>query len=293
MAKLCGVTRIRDWILVVSNWSSTIKTFTANPPYRRLADIEVDGLKDPSDIVASCRAGCFFVADSGGDCIWRATNVGQQCKDLKNLAFTQFRLANASPLTLSVSVSGSGQLIVTPSSGEQLFIYDETIFSTSSVGDVRTKQLELPDFMRAHHAAETGRGTIIVCHVGRKVDDIDHDQVTEIDSSDGRVVLRSFGGRRGCGPENLSQPTYLTFDLSCGNNNGNDNKDRLYVCDADNRRIVVINWKSAALQSSDCLCGKIVGELEFTEQPTRMCLTSDLRQLVVNTETVSYVYSIQ
>lgn len=276
---LCGVACIDNWILMISSWSPVINAFTASPPYHRLTDIQVEGLMDPSDIIACHRTGRLYVADSGRDCVWCFTDVAMRSNSEK-FTVRKFKLIDVSPLTLSTS--HSGRLIVTPSSGNRLYICDQDAVVSSTADDkLRTKQIELPDFMRPQHAVETGRGTIVVCHVGRDPADEDHDQVSEIHPQDGRRVLRSFGGRRGGGPRNLGMPMYIAVDPY--------DSERFYIADGDNQRIVTFSWKLA--QGSDRV--RIDGEQLVLERPTRLCYDAVTSQLLVNVDTAVNVYHLR
>jgi len=56
-----GVTQLDDIVYVVCAGSSIIKTFTDT--LSPLADIHVEGMRDPSDIVVSCDDRQLYVAD--------------------------------------------------------------------------------------------------------------------------------------------------------------------------------------------------------------------------------------
>jgi len=160
-----GVTQLHDVVYIVCRESSTIRRFDART-HRRLTDIKVKDLRQPTDIVACERTSHVYVADY--ECIWRVSSDGEDIHWLDT-----FR-----PESLSVT---STRLLVTSRDTHQLIQFDE-------VGD-ELRRVQLPDDMEPWHAVESPTGTFIVSRYNYELDQ--HD-VSEV--STGGEVLRQFSG---------------------------------------------------------------------------------------------------
>jgi len=160
-----GVTQLHDVVYIVCLVSSTILRFNART-HQRLTDIDVEGLREPWDIVACERTSQIYVADYK-DCIWRVSSDGA------NIQHWPFK-----PESLSVT---STRLLVTSLDTHQLIQFDE-------VGD-ELRRVQLPDDMRPVHAVESPTGTFIVSRYNRE---LDQGHVSEV--STGGEVLRQFSG---------------------------------------------------------------------------------------------------
>jgi hypothetical protein len=70
-AAVRGMAEFNNKLYVVCESSSTIQVFNSSPPFSRLADIEVRGLNDPSDIVVCSDTSQLYIADLEQRAIWR------------------------------------------------------------------------------------------------------------------------------------------------------------------------------------------------------------------------------
>ena len=138
-----GVTQLHDIIYIVSQ-SSTILRFNSTT-HERLTDIKVKDLSDPLDIVA-CQQTCqMYVCDM--ECIWRVSEDGEDIKRwLPKSPSDTFE-----PLTLSVT---STRLLVTSYATHQLTQFD--------ADGNELRRVQLPDYIRPQHAAESPTGTFII-----------------------------------------------------------------------------------------------------------------------------------
>ena len=140
-----GVTQLGDTVYIVSEESPVIKTFTDT--LIPLADIHVEGMTDPSDIVASVVDRQLYVAD--GDCIWRVSVDNQSYVKWQPTESTDTFRAN----TLSVT---SRRLLVTSSRPAHLREYSTTDRQLLRVVD-------LPGYVgELYHGVETTRGTFVI-----------------------------------------------------------------------------------------------------------------------------------
>ena len=138
-----GVTQLHDVVYIVCLVSSTILRFNART-HQRLTDIDVEGLREPWDIVACERTSQIYVADYLV-CIWRVSSDGEDIKRwLPKSPSDTF-----TPYTLSVT--STRLLVVTSRHTRQLIQFDE-------VGD-ELRRVQLPDDMVPVHAVESPTGT--------------------------------------------------------------------------------------------------------------------------------------
>jgi len=165
-----GVTQLNDVVYVVCRCSSTVRTFSATT-HQRLADIEVSGLRDPSDLAACEHTSRLYVADDG-NCIWRVLSDGEDVKRWWTKSPSDvFRPRTLSVTSARLLVTSSGQLRQFDSAGNQL------------------RCVHLPDFIEPRHAVESARGTFIVSH--RNTQSNQH-HVIEV-SGEGQDLRQSSG----------------------------------------------------------------------------------------------------
>ena len=145
------MTQLGNIVYVVCAKSCTIKMYTADTLNPLGDGIHVEGMKDPGDIVACRRGRHLYVADWGGDCIWRVSVDDRSCA--KWLTMDIFH-----PETLSLT---SGRLLVTTSCPSSLRQYN-------AANRQELRVVNLPWY--AHHAVETTRGTFVVCHATSQKD---------------------------------------------------------------------------------------------------------------------------
>jgi hypothetical protein len=142
---------------------------------------------------------------------------------------------------------------VTARAGDALYVYN--------INDVdRSQRINLPDYMRAHHAVETSRGTFVVAHWSKweNFTQSDHRGVSEL-STDSHV-LRVYKGPTAA----FSYPFYITTI------NGH-----FLVSDNVNRQILHLNTD---LELTQVLVADLHGS------PLRHCYSPEFRMVYVTYE---------
>ena len=157
VGEMSGVTQLDDIVYVVCAKSPIIKTFTDT--LSPLADIHVEGMNDPSDIVVSRDDRHLYVADYLS-CIWRVS-VDDQSSYVKWLT-TESSTDRFDVHTLSVT---SRRLLVTSRDPPHLHEY--------SMADKRLlRVVKMPGYVKwLIHGVETTRGTFVICHEGTSQDE--------------------------------------------------------------------------------------------------------------------------
>jgi hypothetical protein len=241
-----GVALLDHRIYVICDEYSNISIYSADPPYDRFDDINVEGMKVPRDMAACRETNRLYISDNWGDqCVWCVPMCGKPSRWISdNRAGVPVR-----PRSLSVT---SGRLLVTT--------WDNGLFQYGPDGK-QLKHITLPDYIYPQHAIEKTSGSFIVCHTGHGDDQ--HDQVSKVDV-DGRVV-RVYGGQRGHSPHQLNWPRHLAQD-SAG---------RVFVADFGNRRILVLKPE---LELEGVLVTLAFDDLS---KPWRLCYVENTGQLVV------------
>jgi len=204
---IAGVTQLRDVVYVVSLWSSAIRRYNATT-HQRLANIDVTGMTNPSDIAACELTSQLYVADYR-ECVWRVSSDGV---DIQRW-LTRSPSDTFKPSTLSVT---SSRLLVTSRIGRQLRQFD-------AAGGDELRRVGLPDYMKPYHAVESPTATFIVSHRNRQ---LHQDQVSEV-STEGQV-LRQFSG-------SLCRYQHIAVDRQ-----GN-----IFVPDSRNDRILLLDAQLA------------------------------------------------
>ena len=146
------MTQLGDIVYVVSRGSSIIKTFTDT--LSPLADIHVEGMRDPRDIVV-CHDDRQLYVDDDHNCIWRVS-VDDQSSYVKWLT-TESSTDRFDVDTLSVTSRG---LLVTSS-------VDPPHLREYSTTDKRLRVVKMPGYVNTlYHGVETTRGTFVIGHQG-------------------------------------------------------------------------------------------------------------------------------
>ena len=195
-----GVTQLHDIIYMVCVGLSSILRFNSTT-YQRLTDIKVKDLSNPSDIVACQQTSHIYICDSV-ECIWLMSAVGEDIKLWLPKSDT------FEPDKLSVT---STRLLVTSPDTHQLTQFD------SDGNELR--RVQLPDYIRPQHAAESPTGTFIISQHNEQ---LKKDQLIEVDTAG--QELRQF-----------SRPLGLTPHIAV------DSHDNIQVADRDNRRILLLD----------------------------------------------------
>jgi len=237
-----AVIQLHDVVYVVCQWSSTITRFNATTR-QPLMDINVKDLRAPDDIVACEQTSQLYVAGDW-ECVWRVSSDGTDIKHwLPKSPDDTFK-----PSKLSVT---STRLLVTSRYIRQLRQFDAD-------GD-ELRRVQLPDHMRPQHAVESPTGTFIVSLNNTQLKQY---QVVEVNT--GGEVLCQFSGLR------LISLGY-TPDVAV------DSHGNIFVSDRGNRHILL-------LDNHLSLRRVIIDEhqLNYNEQPRRLCYREDKGQLLVS-----------
>jgi len=158
-----GVTQLGDIVYVVRRESPVIEMYSADTLSPLGEGIRVEGMKEPSDIVACPHDRHLYVGERvtiGWDdgCIWRVSADDHTC--VKWLT-TDSTTDKFDVHTMSLT---SRRLLVT-SFHPRLRQYDTTSGQLMRV-------VQLPQYVRSvWHAVETTRGSFVVCHLGTLEDE--------------------------------------------------------------------------------------------------------------------------
>ena len=150
---LSGVTQLHNVVYVAYHDSSTIDMFTADTLSPLGEGIDVEGMRDPWDIVACRHDRQLYVADRNY-CIWRVSaDDHSYVKWLTTETTTDIFDVDTLSLT-------SQRLLVTP--------WRPAILRQYSTTDGQLlRHVVLPSYMHgAYHAVETTRQTFVVSHSG-------------------------------------------------------------------------------------------------------------------------------
>jgi hypothetical protein len=253
-----------------------------------LPDICVDGLQDPRDIVACHRTRRLFIADGFGRCIWIVRPEDGSIID---------RIREVAPYSLSTTrdVAGDCLLVVTPSDGH-LTVVQLPVDCPDEPR--RRRAMETMRNLNYWHAVMTSGGSLIVCHRGRRLADVEHGQLTEIDERQQRVVRR-FGGRSAPASSSSSSsslahalesstlgafsPVYAVIDDDSDGNH-------LFVADLIGNRVLLLD--SQMRLERVLLSADDNGDLY---RPTRLCYVRSNGRLIVAQEDDDriYVYALR
>ena len=152
---VCGVNHTDNIMYVVCRWSSTIRLYNMDTG-RLLNVIDVDGMKDPCDIVVCRDDRQLYIAEL--DCIWRVS--------LDDQSYTKWLTTtdetDESFYCTSLSLT-SRRLLLTLSEPHlrQYNMTDRQLLRVVSL----TQYMTL-----LWHSVETTRGTFVVCHYGTAED---------------------------------------------------------------------------------------------------------------------------
>ena len=150
-----GVTWFNDVAYVVCENSSVVHKCSASADTLSPIGegIRVEGMRNPSDIIACVNQLQLYLYIADGDCIRRVSSGHKPEKWLTNKSTTDRFCFN----TLSLK---SGRLLVTSTEPPRLRLY-------STENGQQLHCLQLPEYMRLRHAVETPRGSFVVCYYSR------------------------------------------------------------------------------------------------------------------------------
>jgi len=158
--RVTGVAQLHNVLYVVCGGSPVIRMYTADTLSPLDVVINVDGMRDPWDIVVCRHDRQLYVAD-WPYCIWRVSvDDKSHVKWLTTLSTTDRFAVNSLSLT-------SRRLIVTSSwrPSRSLHQYDTTDTQLLCV-------VSFPGYMRrVYHGVETTHGTFVVAHRGTAEDE--------------------------------------------------------------------------------------------------------------------------
>lgn len=203
---MVGVTQLRNVVYLVCDLSSTIGRFDATT-HRRLTDVDVKGLRSPTDIVACEQTSQLYVADE--ECIWRVSSNGEDIMQWPPESPSDV----FKPLTLSVTAA---RLLVTSLDPSQLIQFDA---NGSELTHVR-----LWEYRDPRHAVESPNQTFIVSHGSWELTDY---CVSEVDTEG--QVLRQFCGSR------LSSPSWYLPRIAA------DSRGNVFVAEFDSCRVLLLD----------------------------------------------------
>jgi len=161
-----GVTCLDNIMYVVCGGSSTIRLYNTDTFSPLDVVINVDGMRDPRDIVVCHHDHQLYVADCY-DCIWRVSVDDKSYVKWLTQSMTQSVTDIFTVYSLSLT---SRRLIVTsllpsPSSLRQYSTTDTQLLCVVS----------LPGYVKlVYHGVETTHGTFVVAHVGTAQDEWQH-----------------------------------------------------------------------------------------------------------------------
>ena len=155
-----GVTVLDNIMYVVSKWSSTIRLYNTDTCSPLDAVIDVEGMRDPRDIVVCRDDRQLYVADTDyrWSCIWRVS-----CDDHSYVKWlTESTTDGFRDTALSLT---SRRLLVTS------FLPRRRLHLYSTTHRQRLRDVELPQYVNdVYHGVETTRGTFVVSHRGTSPD---------------------------------------------------------------------------------------------------------------------------
>jgi len=156
-----GVTCLDNIMYVVCAWYSTIRLYNTDTFSPLDVVINVDGMRDPCDIVVCRHDRQLYVAD-WPYCIWR---VSVDDKSYVKWLTTESTTGRFTVDSLSLT---SRRLIVTSSESPSLHQYKTTDTQLLCV-------VSFPGYVRyVYHGVETTHGTFVVGHYGTAQDDGQH-----------------------------------------------------------------------------------------------------------------------
>ena len=156
IAVVTGVAQLHNVLYVVCHDSPVIRMYTADTLSPLDGVINVDGMRDPRDIVVCRHDRQLYVAD-WNYCIWRVSVDDKSYVKWLTRSMTDRFTFESLSLT-------SRRLIVTSWQSPSLREYDTT--------DTQLRVVSLPGYMKyVYHGVETTHGTFVVAHRGTAEDE--------------------------------------------------------------------------------------------------------------------------
>jgi len=211
-------------------------------------NIELEGMKDPWDMVASKLSRSIFINDGDNRCLWRIQMPGREISRWE---------VDGTPYKMSISSSDVLVVNVVRDDREYLNLY-----RSSDV--MLIESIPLPTEMNVlNHAVQLSNGNFIISH--SMDDDPDVFLISEL-SVDGRKFIRSFDPRSfaSIGLDGWT-PYYLSID-----EDGN-----IFIADNNNDRVVLLHSRWTDVQ---ILLNR---DQHSIESPRRLCYIREKQQLIV------------
>ena len=210
-------------------------------------NIELEGMKDPWDMVASKLSRSIFIIDYGNECLWRIQMPGREISRWE-----------VDGIPYSMLISSSDVLVVVGVRDRRGYL---NLYRSSDV--MLIESIPLPTEMKVLcHAVQLSNGNFIISH---SMDDPDVFLISEL-SVDGRKFIRSFDPRSfasiGLGDW---APYYLSID-----EDGN-----IFIADNNNDRVVLLHSRWTDVQ---ILLNR---DQHSIESPGRLCYIREKQQLIV------------
>jgi len=205
--------------------------------------LSVPGLRSPKDITACAYNRCAYISDSSRQSVHRVALPGPDA------AVTQWPVGDT-PARLSISVRHGVLVLCTEVRKIKEFSTDGELLQTVDLSQ---------DVLSPKHAIQLCSGEYIVCH--GDLDDRLH-RVCLI-GSDGQVV-KSYGGLRGTGSQQMNIPTHLSVDINAF----------VFVVDLNNRRVLLLSPALTYIR-------EVVTREQFKWKPRRVHLDADRQRLYV------------
>ena len=214
-------------------------------------NIELKGMKDPWDMVASKLSRSIFISDSDNRYLWRIQMPGREISRWK-VDGTPFRMSISSSDVLVVHVVRDGR------------IHRDYLNLYRSSDVMLIESIPLPSEMKKlYHAVQLSNGNFIISHSTN--DDWRVFLISEL-SVDGRKFIRSFDPRSfaSIGLDGW-KPVHLSID-----EDGN-----IFIADYSNDLVVLLHSRWTDVQ---ILLNR---DQHSIESPTRLCYIREKQQLIV------------
>ena len=250
MNLVAGVAWLEENIYVVHESSNIVYVYPDQESIYGSKDgnIELKGMKDPLDMVASKRSRSIFISDRDNRCLWRIQMPGKEVSRCE---------VDGEPYRMSISSSDVLVVHVIRDDREYLNMY-------RSLEVMLIESIPLPTEMKVLiHAVQLSTGNFIISHSIN--DDSDVFLISEL-SVDGRKFIRSFDHRSFA---SIGLDGWTPRHLSIGED-GN-----IFIADYSNGRVVLLHSRWTDVQML------LNSDQHSIESPRRLCYIQEKRQLIV------------
>ena len=243
-----GVAWLEENIYVVHESSNIVSVHPDQESIDGSKDgnIELEGMKDPYDMVAIKLSRSIFISDRGNRCLWRIQMPGREISRWE-VDGEPYRMSISSSDVLVVCVFRDRHHLNLYRSSDVMLI--ESILRPTGIKTL-------------NHAVQLSNGNFIISH---SMDDPDVFLISEL-SVDGRKFIRSFDPRSfaSIGLDGW-MPRYLSID-----EDGN-----IFIADYRHDRVVLLHSRWTDVQ---ILLNR---DQHSIESPSRLCYIREKQQLIV------------